>query len=347
MPPPAVSKEIIERLMRQRVRKLAFRLGLFVILPTVLASIYFMFFATREYESVASVIVQEADPLPTWTEPQGPGGFVEAPPSTPADPKHKVPASTPARDANAVRTYFASKAAFEAVNKKFHLVEHFSSSKVDLFRRLRGNKSVGKGYEMFSSLVSTELDPPSGVVTLRVRGFDKALTQKVAQALIKGAESNLNRAWKKEYESRLKSARALEDSTTQALAEAEAAVKVLEAQAALPATPKAVMSVPAKSASANPAPADKAQLPVELTMARDKLASAAAAHHWAFVSRVIAETEAKRTHRWVVDVVSPTKPDAPVYPRPLQSTLAVMLFCLLASGIVSLILAAVREHAEI
>jgi capsular polysaccharide transport system permease protein len=342
MPPPAASAEIIERLMRQRIKRLAWRFGLFVLLPTVLAGIYFTFVATRQYETVATILVQEAAPLPDWNTTVSLGAPAGALPQSSDDAKHKAPSSTPARDATAIKDFFGSKAAFEQVNKELHLVDSYASPKVDWLSRLHGRQSLQKGYSFYLDMVSSELDPPSGVVTLRVKGFDRDLTQEVAKLLVKRAESNLNRVWRREYESRRARAAALEASTGKAFAEAEVAARAAEQQAALeqPSRPRS----PTASATQ---PAAQPLASLSVVVAREQLATAAAAHHWASVTRLLAEEEATRLHRYVVEVAQPTKPDAPVYPRPLRSTLAVLLLSLLTTGVLSLLIAAVKEHAQI
>jgi capsular polysaccharide transport system permease protein len=71
------------------------------------------------------------------------------------------------------------------------------------------------------------------------------------------------------------------------------------------------------------------------------------AYESALTSLEIARTEAARQHRYLATIVSPSKPDEATHPKRIMSILTVLFASMLAFGIGSLLLAAIREHARI
>lgn len=66
----------------------------------------------------------------------------------------------------------------------------------------------------------------------------------------------------------------------------------------------------------------------------------------AFASLEEARNEARRKQAYVERIVQPNLPDAPIEPRRLRGVLATLALGLVAWGILSLLLAGVREHAQ-
>lgn len=71
------------------------------------------------------------------------------------------------------------------------------------------------------------------------------------------------------------------------------------------------------------------------------------AYESALASLEVARTEAARQHRYLATVVSPSRPDEATHPKRIMSILTVLLAAMLAFGIGSLLIAAIREHARI
>jgi capsular polysaccharide transport system permease protein len=71
------------------------------------------------------------------------------------------------------------------------------------------------------------------------------------------------------------------------------------------------------------------------------------AYESALTSLEIARTEAAQQHRYLATIVEPSAPDEPTHPQRILSILAVLAVSLMAFGIVSLLIAAVREHANL
>lgn len=71
------------------------------------------------------------------------------------------------------------------------------------------------------------------------------------------------------------------------------------------------------------------------------------AYESALASLEVARTEAGRQHRYLATVVTPSVPDEATHPKRIMSILTVLMSTMLAFGIGSLLIAAVREHARI
>jgi capsular polysaccharide transport system permease protein len=71
------------------------------------------------------------------------------------------------------------------------------------------------------------------------------------------------------------------------------------------------------------------------------------AYESALTSLEIARTEAAKQHRYLATIVSPSAPDTATHPKRLMSILTVLFSTMLAFGIGSLLIAAIREHARI
>lgn len=61
----------------------------------------------------------------------------------------------------------------------------------------------------------------------------------------------------------------------------------------------------------------------------------------------LARIDASRQHRYLVTISSPSLPDEPTHPRRGWSVLTVMVLALLATGIGSILIASIREHAKL
>ena len=79
---------------------------------------------------------------------------------------------------------------------------------------------------------------------------------------------------------------------------------------------------------------------MEKEFAQQALASAAKALE-------LARVDASRQHRYMVTISSPSQPDEPTHPRRGWSVLTVLVLALLATGIGSILVASIREHAKL
>jgi capsular polysaccharide transport system permease protein len=71
------------------------------------------------------------------------------------------------------------------------------------------------------------------------------------------------------------------------------------------------------------------------------------AYESALASLEVARTEAAQQHRYLAIIVTPSAPDEPTHPRRILGILTVLALTLVAFGIISLMIAAAREHARL
>ena len=71
------------------------------------------------------------------------------------------------------------------------------------------------------------------------------------------------------------------------------------------------------------------------------------AYQSSLTSLEVARTEAAQQHRYLAIIVTPSVPDEPTHPKRIWGVLTVFTLSLLAFGIVSLLLAAAREHSRL
>ncbi len=71
------------------------------------------------------------------------------------------------------------------------------------------------------------------------------------------------------------------------------------------------------------------------------------AYRSALTSLEVARVEADRQHRYLVTIARPSHPDAPTHPRFWHSVLTVLVLSFAALGIGTLLLASIREHANV
>jgi capsular polysaccharide transport system permease protein len=71
------------------------------------------------------------------------------------------------------------------------------------------------------------------------------------------------------------------------------------------------------------------------------------AYESSMASLEIARADADRQHRYVAVIASPSKPDQSTYPHRIRSVLTSFLVCFLLWGTITMMTAAVREHARL
>lgn len=71
------------------------------------------------------------------------------------------------------------------------------------------------------------------------------------------------------------------------------------------------------------------------------------AYESALTSLEVARTEAAQQHRYLATIVTPSAPDEATHPKRILGILTVLSLALVAFGIVSLLIAAAREHARL
>ncbi|MCQ9154526.1 Wzz/FepE/Etk N-terminal domain-containing protein [Acidomonas methanolica] len=167
-----------------------------VILPTLLASLYYAFFATPQYISEAQFVVrgqnnQSSSALAGLMAITG-------------------GANSSSEDTYAVQGFMMSRDAAQDMLKTEKLAAVYDTPVADFLARFP-NFYSGRTFEDFFAYykrhVIAELDTTTGISTLRVRSFSAADSQRVARALIVAAEALVNRMNERQRENLIASAK--------------------------------------------------------------------------------------------------------------------------------------------
>jgi len=161
-------------LRHARARKLVRALALWVGTPTLLAIVYYGFVATPQYESVAVVAVEGAEPA-------------ERAPS-----KRAAPAAD-ATSLELVREHVLSRAVVDELAHDDELPGDWAGSRVDWWSRLGGSAGREKMHAYYQDMVRATVDVKGTTLTLAVRAFSGRRAQRLARAIVASAEQRVRR----------------------------------------------------------------------------------------------------------------------------------------------------------
>jgi capsular polysaccharide transport system permease protein len=165
-----------------------FWFGLFVLLPTLVTAVYYLFFAADQYYSEAAFVVRSASKTQVGAMDvlrRGVSGGSGAMSSNRSDD-----------DAYAVRTYILSRDAVMRLDKSIGLRELLGRPEADWlarFPRLPFWSSFEDLYRAYQRFVDVTYDETSGITTIGVTGFRPKDAQTVAATLMSYAEDVVNR----------------------------------------------------------------------------------------------------------------------------------------------------------
>lgn len=350
-----------------------------VALPTLLASIYYLFIASPLYVSEARFIVR----APNLAQPSSLGVALQTAGLSPAH-----------TDAYAVHEYINSRDGLRDLMKRFDLAALLSPPGADVFTRFprpwesSSEEGLFKGFKRF---VVVGYDATTGISTLKVQGFTPQNAQKVSETLLAGGEELINRLNERSSSDAVAEATVARDLAKSKLAEAQlqltsfrnreqfinptitateggqliggllstiANLRAERAQlvAEAPSSPQLsildsrirayegqVEAERAKMAGSSGSLAPKISAYEDLVLSRelaDKELTQATA------SLVQATQDARSQKLYLERIVGPSIPDAPTQPRRWMAILTVLCSCLLAYGVGWLIWAGVHEHRQ-
>src|SRR3954470_7190845 len=177
--------------LRRFARRNAF--GLTVLLPTVLAGLYFIQFAAPQYDSEARFLIRGRQQTPS----SGIGEMLQTSGFRPAS-----------EDAMGVRDYLQSHDAVAALRARLPLVEMFRRPEADDLARLWwAEPSAERLHDYFRRMVTTDYDTTSGITALRVHSFRPEDSKRIAEALLGLSEDMVNRLNQRLQEDGLRVAR--------------------------------------------------------------------------------------------------------------------------------------------
>lgn len=349
----------------------------FVVVPTLLAVIYYSFFATGMYLSEARFSVRGPEGGPGGSElmillGQNSGGVVA--------------------DAYVIRDYIHSLDMLVKLDERLQLREHYSDRNADILSRLAQDASVEEFTEYYRKVVEINFDPSSSIMTLRVRAYTPDMARLMVENVLELSEQIVNDLRERSLRDSLTLARSELTIAEQRVSESREALKgfrdirellnpqatagsllalvaQLEADAARVRTELAevraymrdesarVVALKARIAALeeqikdeksrltgsdkrvlNEVVSDYERLLTEQEFAQKQYVSA-------MTSLETARVQAQAKSRYLVVFSSPHQPDESVWPKRIRSSILFFVFASLIFGIISLVIAAVREHA--
>jgi len=367
-----------ENEMRVRSRlKMDRTFGILVIVPTVIAAIYFSFFASDVYISESKFVVRD----PTRQPNVGLSLLLNAPRF-----------SGFGDQGGTVREFIGSRDSLAAINSDGFVSRAFSRpgvSPFDRFGGLWGGATNEHLYRYFAGMAKAESDTNTAIATLTVRAFSPLEAQTINRRLLEQSELLVNRLSERGRqdlvgfaESEVKEAeeRAAKAARQLALYRNRAGVVDPERQATIqlqmiaklqdeliasktqlaqlrsfaPSNPQIPVlvrqidelsrsiqgetaSVAGGSKSLAGAAADYQRVLLESQVADKQLAGSIAALQ-------DARNEARRKQSYIERIAQPSLPDYPLEPRRLRGVLATLVLGLMAWGILKLLTAGIREH---
>jgi len=351
-----------------------------VLIPTLIAAVYFLLIASPRFVSEARFVVRSSD---TQSMPSSLGVALQG-----------VGVGTSQTDAFAVHEYITSAQSISDLKRSVDLERVLGPASADFLSRYprfgesRNAEDLQSAFERF---VTVGYDSTTGISTLRVEAFSARDAQRLNEALLKGGEALVNRL----------NERAATDAVADAVrSRDEAQLRVAEAQAELtdfrnkerivdPArvAAESVQLVGSLMATLAQLEAERQQLASEapqspqipsldsriaayrrqLEVEREKIAGRSSsiapqigtydqltlhreiadqALGQATANLVSAQQEARRQKLYLERIVSPSIPESSQEPQRLKSILIVLGSCLLAYAVGWLIWAGIREHRQ-
>ena len=150
-----------------------------VVLPTLLAAIYFGFIAVDKYQSESKYTIQGADT----------GGVSGLDSLFGA---LSVTAGTGEHDARSVAAYILSRDVLRRLDQEQGFVAHHQDPAFDFVSRIPEDATFEEAYDHYLRLVEVLYDGQSGVTTLKVLAGSAADAKRFAHAILRYAEEMVN-----------------------------------------------------------------------------------------------------------------------------------------------------------
>lgn len=351
-----------------------------VVLPTLIAAIYYVLLATPRYVSEARFIVR----APNHAQPSALGIALQTAGLSPA-----------LTDSYAVHEYINSRDSMRDLSRTVDVPAILSPPNADIFSRFprpwegRSEESLFKGLKRF---VTVGYDGTTGISTLRVEGFKPRDAQLVSETLLAGGEDLINRLNERSSADAVAQAVIARDLAQTKLANSQAemaafrnreqfinpTVTASEGGQLIGGLLATIANLRAERAQVAAEAPRSPQLPIldsrisayesqvaaeraKMSGSSGSLSSKIGAYEDLVLSReladreltqatsalVSAEQEARSQKLYLERIVSPSLPDSPTQPRRLIAILTVLFSALLAYGVGWLIWAGVHEHRQV
>jgi len=327
---------IVNQLRRMWVTATVRRMIIFVGFPTALAAFYYEVMASNQYESAAILMIPQTEPATVArSEPLLAAGNGNG---------------NAGRELLAMREYILSRSMFEALNKQLDLRKHYENSNWDWGSRLSAHRTLEQAYAYYLRKVQADYDSSSATLALHVRTFEPGMAQRMADAIVANTELKLNDIAERMHSSVLLNAELqLEQAKDRLIATKQQMARIRTTCSGVLADPNTRPQPSALRSGAAVGPV-MTQTTTDLDERMEKAGLEVAFAEKAYESTILmlAELRARdiRQRPVLISIAKPSLPDQASYPRRVVSILTVFILSLLALGIGTLTVAAVREHAQ-
>jgi capsular polysaccharide transport system permease protein len=352
---------------------------LVVVLPVVLAVVYFGFLASDVYVSESRFVIRS----PSRPAATGLGMILQG-----------VGFTNGSDEVYAAQSFSTSRDGLKAVNRGGAFERAYSAPSIFILDRFNPGGTGGSFeslYKYFRSKVLLQNDATTSITTLTIRAYTAQEARRVNQILLDMSEATVNRLNERGREDLVRyaedevaQAKSTATSTAVALAAYRSRAGVVDPEKQAEAQMQMVSKLQDSLISAktelaqlqlytpeNPRiPVVKSQLATiqrqidvemgKVTGSRGSLAQEAVRYERlqlenelankqlasALSSLEQAKTEASHKQAYVERIVEPNLPDSPIEPRRARGILATLALSLLAYGILRMLLAGVKEHAQ-
>ena len=352
----------IQRDMAQRRRRKSFllmaRLFVFVLLPTMMAGIYYYSIATPFYSSKTEFVIQKA----------------EAPSASPMGGLLSGTPMAGAQDSIAVQGYLQSQEAMQRLDTDIGFRAQYSDPSIDPIQRLDPDASNAAAYKVYRRNVKISYDPTEGLVKMEVIAADPEVSAAISRKLIVYAEQQVYQMTERVRTDQMKGATGSFDNAKLELDRANMNVVELQekyqvlssdlevglitgqigqletqltqdklslAQMEANVTPNLARMEPlkrriatlsaeiavlrAKLTTDSASGLSLAKVQSQLVVAQADVQTRQVMFSQALAALETSRTEANRQTRYLLMSVSPIVPDEAAYPRAFENTLVVML----------------------
>lgn len=352
---------------------------LIVIVPTIIATIYFGFLASDIYISESKFVVRSPDKPAS----SGLGIILKT-----------AGFSNSSEESYAAESFVESRDALRALNKSGAYQSAYEQPNISIFDRFNPMGTGGSFeqlYRFYGDHVHIEHDSTSSIATLKVRAFSGFDAKRINEQLLEMAEATVNRLNLRGRQDLIRFAQAEVDDSKRNASSAAVALSAFrdssgivdpEKQATIqtqmvsklqdeliatkteldqlrsmaPQNPQ-VESLQVKRATLERAISEQLSL---VAGGRRSLASQTARYQRLLLESQIADkqlasamgsldeafNEARRKQSYIERIVEPSQPDNAVEPRRLRGILGTLVLGLIAYGILSMLLSGIREHQD-
>ncbi len=154
---------------------------LFFVLPAAACTAYFVFLASNQYYSETRFAVRKASFAPPD----------EKKPTATSTPAGAIP-SLAGQDAYIITSYIRSRSIITELSKTINIRAIFTRPEADFWAKLKTDASEEELLAYWKDMVTTNIDGPSGIVTVGIRTFRQQDSFDLANAITKASEKLAN-----------------------------------------------------------------------------------------------------------------------------------------------------------